>query len=132
MNRLIKYFTENQRTLFLMDSLGALTTAFFLFVVLREFNMYFGMPKTVLTYLSVIAFCFCLYSTLCFLFLKGPKSPFIRLIGIANLLYCVLTIALVIQYYPLLTGIAILYFLNEIFIICALSSIEILVAARSK
>jgi hypothetical protein len=132
MNRMVKYFTEKPRVLFLIDGLGALTTAFFLFVLMREFNSYFGMPEAVLTNLAVIAFCFCLYSMACFLFLKGSKAIFMRLIGIANLLYCVLTLGLVIQNFSLLTGVAIVYFISEMFIICTLGYIELLVAARSQ
>lgn len=90
------------------------------------------MPKTVLTYLSVIAICFCIYSTACFLFLKGSWSPFIRLIGIANLLYCALTIGILIKYYPVLTTIGAIYFLIEIVIICGLSYIELNVAKENK
>jgi hypothetical protein len=107
-------------------------TAFFLFVIMRQFNEYFGMPKTELTYLSAIAICFCFYSTACFLFLKGRWTPFIRLIGIANLLYCVLSIGLLIKYYPSLTIIGTTYFLIEIVIVFGLSYIELNVAIRNK
>ena len=132
MIKLINFFTEKQKTLFLIDGIGAIMTAFFLFVVMRQFNEYFGMPKTVLTYLSVIAVCFFIYSTTCFLFLKGRWTPFIRLIGIANLLYCALTIGLLFKYYPLLTIIGTVYFLIEIVIISGLSYIELKVAIRNK
>jgi hypothetical protein len=132
LKKLIDHFTERQRTLFLIDSLEAMMSAFFLFVIMRRFNAYFGMPKTVLTYLSVIAICFCIYSTACFLFLKGSWSPFIRLIGIANLLYCALTIGILIKYYPVLTTIGAIYFLIEIVIICGLSYIELNVAKENK
>lgn len=90
------------------------------------------MPKTVLTYLSVIAIFFCIYSTACFLFLKGRWTPFIRLIGFANLLYCALTIVLLLKYYPSLTIIGTTYFLIEIIIICGLSYVELNVAKEIK
>ena len=131
-NNLINHLAEKQKRLFLIDSLGAILTAFFLFVIMRQFNGYFGMPKTVLTYLSLIAICFCIYSTTCFLFLKGRWTPFIRLIGIANLLYCALTIGLLIKYYSLLTIIGITYFLIEIIIIYVLSYVELRVATEIK
>lgn len=131
-NKLINHLAEKQKTLFLIDSLGAILTAFFLFVIMQLFNEYFGMPKTVLIYLSIIAICFCIYSTACFLFLKRRCTPFIRLIGFANLFYCVLTIGLLIKYYPLLTIIGITYFLIEIVIICGLSYVELNVANKNK
>ena len=131
-NKLINHLTENPKTLFLIDSLGAMLTAFFLFVIMRLFNEYFGMPKTVFTYLFVIAICFCIYSATCFLFLKRHWTPFIRFISIANLLYCTLIIGLLIKYYPLLTKIETTYFLIEIIVICGLSYIELNVAKREK
>jgi len=132
MKKLIKHFTENQKTLFLIDSIGAFMTAFSLFVIVRQLNEYFGMPKNELTYLSIIAVCFCIYSAACFLFLKGGLTPFIRFIGIANLIYCALTIGLLIKYNPLLTIIGTTYFLIEIVIICGLSYVELNVATRNK
>jgi hypothetical protein len=118
--------------LFLIDSLGAVLTAFFLFVLMRPFNEYIGIPETVLTFLSVIAICFCVYSATCFLFLKGRRTPFIRLIGIANLLYCALTTGLLIKYFPLLKIIGTIYFLIEIIIICVLGYVELNVATEIK
>ncbi len=132
MKKLIKHFTEKQKTLFLIDSIGAFMTAFFLFFIVRQFNEYFGMPKKELTYLSVIAVFFCIYSAACFLFLKGGLTPFISFIGIANLIYCVLTIGLLIKYSLLLTIIGTTYFLIEIVIICGLSYVELNVVRRNK
>lgn len=132
MKKLVKYFTEKQKTLLLIDSMGAFMTAFFLFVIMRQFNEHFGMPKKELTYLSVIAVCFCIYSAACFIFLKGGLTPFIRFIGIANLIYCALTIGLLMKYYSLLTVIGVTYFLIEIVIICGLSYVELNVATRNK
>jgi hypothetical protein len=129
MKKIIDHFTERQKTLFLIDSIGAFMTAFFLVVIMQQLNEYFGMPKKELTYLSVIAVCFCIYSATCFLFLKGELRPFIRFIGIANFMYCALTIGLLIKYYSLLTIIGTTYFLIEIVIICGLSYVELKVAA---
>lgn len=67
---IIKHFTENPKTLLILDSLGAILTAFFLFVILKYFKEYVGMPLTALTYLSIIVTCFFIYSTACFCFLK--------------------------------------------------------------
>lgn len=131
-NKLINQFADKQKTLFLIDAYGAILTAFFLCVIMRQFNEFFGMPKNVLTYLGGIAICFFVYSTTCYLFLKRNWTLFIRLIGIANLLYCILTIGLVIKYYPLLTLIGKSYFLIEIIIICVLSYVELNVASKIK
>lgn len=131
-NKLINYLSEKRKTLFLIDSLGAFSTAFFLFVIMRQLNEYFGMPKIVLTYLSAIACCFCIYSTICFIFIKGYAVPFIRIIAVANLLYCILIIGLLIKYFPLLTIVGRVYFVIEIIVIYMLGYVELSVVARSK
>ena len=132
MKKLIGYFAQKHKTLFLIDAIGALITAFFLGVIMLQYNEYFGMPKNILFNLSIIAICLCIYSATCFLFLKNSWAVFVQIIGIANLLYCALTIGFLIKFYPLLTIIGILYFLVEIVIIFFLSYIELKVALRSK
>ncbi len=125
---IIDKLTVKPKTLFLIDSLGAFVTTFFLFVILRNYNQFIGMPEIILVYLSLIAACFCIYSTSCFLFLKQNWTPFIRGISIANLAYCILTISLLIFNYPRLTTIGITYFLLEIAILFGLIYIELTVA----
>ncbi|MCS4435181.1 hypothetical protein [Aquiflexum gelatinilyticum] len=136
MKRIIKniiiQLTGKPRILFLVDSVGALLTTLSLFVVLRTFHESIGMPVSVLTYLSILSVFFCLYSVACFLFLKRHRVPFIWIIGIANLLYCVLTITLVLVYYPQLTALGVAYFLGEIMIVGILVFIELEVAKAIK
>ncbi len=131
-NKLINHLSGKPKTLFLIDSLGAMLTAFILFAIMRQHNDVVGMPETVLTYLSIIAICFCIYSTACFLFLKKRWALFIRIIGVANLLYCAFTIKLLINYFSSLTMIGTIYFLLEIVIICVLSYVELNVARKMK
>lgn len=128
----INYLAGKPKTLFLIDSLGALLTAFFLFIVLRNFNEYFGMPKTILIYLAGIAACFCIYSTCCFFFLTKYWTPFINGISVANLLFCTATMALLIIYYAQLTIIGTTYFLLEIAIILGIVYLEFNVAKTIK
>lgn len=129
-NDIINYLTAKPKILFLIDSLGALLTAFFLFVVLRDFNEYFGMPITILTYLSIIAVCFSIYSIACYFFLNENWTLFIRVIGISNLLYSVLTMGLLLIYFPMLSIGGVMYFSVETIIICGLVYIELKVASE--
>lgn len=128
----INHLSKKHKLLFLIDSLGALLTAFFLFVIIKPFNAYFGMSETILTFLYLIAICFCIYSAACFLFLKRCSATFIRIIGMANLLYCILIMIVLIMYNSKLTTIGLMYFLIEIVIICTLAYIELNVATAIK
>jgi hypothetical protein len=129
---IIKHLQEKPKTLFLIDSLGAVLTIFFLFVILRNFNEFFGVPKTTLTYLSVIAACLCIYSTTCFFTLKDNWIPFIRGISIANLLYCIFSVGLIAFNFNLLTIIGAVYFVAEIVVILVLVYVELSVATAIK
>lgn len=129
---IIIQLASQPRILFLVDSVGALLTTLSLFVVLSTFHELIGMPLSVLTYLSILSVCFCLYSAACFLFLKRNWVPFIRIIGIANLLYCVLTMTLVLVYYSQLTPLGVAYFLGEIMIVGVIVYIELHVATAIK
>ncbi|MFD2033569.1 hypothetical protein ACFSKL_02145 [Belliella marina] len=120
--------TSNSKRLFLVDGLGAFITAFLLFVIMGTMSEYFGMPESVLMILAVIASVFCIFSISCFFFVNGNKKPYLKAIGIANLAYCCLTLALIVYFYPQLTLLGLSYFLLEIVIISGLAYIEINVA----
>jgi cation transport ATPase len=128
----INYLAGKPNILFLIDGLGAMLTAVCLMLVLRNFNEYFGMPKTILTWLSCIAACFCIYSIACYFFLTNYWTPFINGIMFANLLYCVVTTGLLIIYYPQLKIIGAAYFLLEIALIFGLVYLELNVAVAIK
>jgi hypothetical protein len=112
------------KTLFLIDGLGGLVTALLLYGVLRPFHEYVGMPPKVLIYLTLIAALFFIYSTLCHLFVKENWKPFLKIISYANLLYCCLTLLLMIYYFQELTTLGVGYFLAEILVILVLVYFE--------
>lgn len=118
---------RHPRTLFLIDGLGALLTAVLLFALLGTFDEYFGMPRGPLLFLSAIALAFCAYSMCCFFFIGRSWQPFLLIISIANLLYCLLTSCLVVYYYSQLTGLGLAYFIVEMVIVCGLALVEMYV-----
>ena len=124
----IDYFSRKPKELFLLDGLGAALTTCSLFFVLRHYYDYFGMPANILTFLSIIGLVYCAYSMSCYLFLKDYWTPYLRIIGISNFLYCILTMTFLYTYYNDLTRIGLIYFLVEIFIIVLLMYVELRVA----
>ena len=128
----IGYFSRKPRALFLFDGLGAALTTFFLYFLLRPYYNYFGMSENILKYLSVIALVYGVYSISCFFLIKDNWSPFLRIIGIGNLLYCILTMTLLFAYCPSLTRLGLTYFIAEILIIGLLIFTEFSVANRLK
>ena len=121
------YFIKKTGTFFLVDSSEAMLTALFL-LVLKRFGEYVGIPPTKLTFLSTIAPCICLFSAACFVLIKKNHAPFLKVINIANFIYCISTMVVLIVCYVQLTTIGLIYFLAEMTIIDWLASIELKLA----
>lgn len=128
----IEYFSNEPRKLFLIDALGAALTAFSLFFVVRNYNEYFGMPLNILMYLSIIGLFYFVYSISCYSLLTGYWVPCLRITGIGNLLYCMLTITFLYNHYDDITTLGLAYFLSEILIIMLLVYMELSVASMLK
>lgn len=120
------------KQLFLVDSLGALLSALMLGVVLVRFESTFGMPQKTLYLLSSIACIFFIYSSLCFLYTAENWRRYMKIIAITNLMYCCLTMGLVIYLYQKLTVTGVIYFILEIIVILILVTIELKIAFSSE
>lgn len=126
----IDYFTINPLKLFLLDGTGALLTALSLFFILRPYHEYAGMPAGVLAYLSIFGLVYAAYSFSCFLLLKGRIKAYLRTIAFGNLLYCIVTLAMLFYHFSSLTLLGLTYFAVETGIIIVLVYIELKVAKR--
>lgn len=115
----------NHKKIFLIDSLGAFISASLLLVIFTFFQLYIGMPATALVMLIAIALCFCIYSLTCFFFVNKNAALFLRAVSTANMLYCCLTLGLMVNYYPHLTILGLTYFLLEIVVIMVLVFFEL-------
>ncbi len=116
---------SDPKRLFLLDGLGGMLSAFLLGVVLARFETTFGMPRKVLYFLSCLACLYAVYSLLSHWRVKGNWKPYMQAIAVANLLYCCLTIGLVIYHYHALTRLGVIYFLLEVMIIVGLVIMEL-------
>ena len=113
--------------LFLIDSSGALLTAF-LSLFLTKFENIFGIPAKSLYYLSFLGGIFFIYSFTCFLGKVINWAFYLKIIAIANFFYCCLTISLIIYLYQQLTILGLIYFVLEVIIIIVLATIELKIA----
>ena len=116
--------TSNPKKLFLIDSLGAVLSAFFLGVILVRFEDSFGMPKTILYVLSSMACIYAIYSICCYFILANNWRPYLKVIAIANLIHCCLTIGLVFYFYQKLSVLGLIYFFLELVIVSGLIILE--------
>ena len=128
---MLNQLLTNPKIIFLIDGLGAFLTALLLGTVLIRLEEVFGMPAKVLTPLSILAFIYAIYSMSCHFFVGGDWRPFLRVIAIANLIYCCITLGLIVLFYRTLTILGLTYFFGEIIIMGGLVFIEVLAIAKS-
>ncbi|WP_343707093.1 hypothetical protein [Flavobacterium sp.] len=121
----MKEFIKTSKNIFLLDAFGALLTTILLFFLLKNFNDFFGLSKDIFEKLSIIAFTFFVYSISCYFLIMQNWKSFLKIICGANILYCVLTLAIIIHYYQSISILGIVYFLAEIIVIGLLASLEI-------
>lgn len=131
LNDVLQRIQTRPRLLFLMDAAGALVTATFLILVLSKFETIFRVPLPMLMLLSGMASCFAVYSLGCFLFFPANWRLFLRIIAIANLIYCGITAVLVIRHFSAITLWSVLYFMVEIPIVVALARFELKTTTQS-
>lgn len=99
-------------------------------VVLIRFESIFGMPAEALYILAAIAAVFSLYSLTCSTLDLKRWRGCLRLIALANLLYCGLTLGVVVYLYPTLSFLGVGYFAAEMAVVVALGLFEFTVASR--
>lgn len=122
---------NNPKRLFLLDGLGALTSAASLFFLLSNFDDFFGVSKPIVDVLAGIALLFSVYSLSCFFLVKQKWKMFLSLIAITNILYCLVTAGYLYYDYPQLTPLGLLYFIGEIGIILMLVYLELKAVIKS-
>ena len=127
---MVNKILSNPKQLFLIDSIGAVVSAFSLGVILVQFEIYFGMPSDILYILAIIPCFFAVYSFLCYWRFPENWQPFLRAIAIANLLYCMLSIVLVYRFHGQLTTLGFVYFILELIIVIGIVSLEFKTAAK--
>ena len=115
---------------FLIDGIGAAMSALFLIMIIAPFESFFGFPSDVAIYLAILPLVFCVYSLTCHFTKPKNWSTFLTCMAICNILYCVLTITMVIYFFQQLSIFGIIYFLSEKLIIIPLSIWEWKVSKR--
>ncbi|HOY42467.1 MAG TPA: hypothetical protein PLX60_11410, partial [Chitinophagales bacterium] len=113
------------RNVFLLDGIGALVSSLFLVVLLAPFESFFGMPSDYVYQLAIPAFVFAVYSIACYVFNPNNWQPFMKLIALANFIYCCVTFYLILKLFYRLTQFGVLYFILEIAVIFMVIALEI-------
>lgn len=114
----------NGQKIFLVDAIGAIISVLSLLIP-YSFEEFFGMPKEILRIFILIAIIFSIYSTTIYLTKKENWKPYLTIIALLNISYCVFTVYHVFENLNTITLYGHLYFVGEILIILALSIFEL-------
>ncbi len=126
----LKWGNTNPKKLFQIDGFGAILSSILLGVVLVKLKYVFGIPKSTLYFLALLPCLFALYDLYCYFKIHNNVALFLKIIGIANLIYCCLSIGLAIYHSKNITIWGWTYILIEITIVSGLSLFELKVAKR--
>lgn len=129
---MLQNLTSNSKKIFFIDGMGGVLSALFLGVVLVRMQEGIGMPVPVLYFLASIACVFAVYSMCCRFLLTAQHKPFLLAITVANILYCCVTVGLVLYFYDVLTSLGLLYFVLELIVLIALIAIELNTLAKMR
>ncbi len=87
-------FISKPKKFFLIDGIGALTSAFLLGVVLVQFETVFGIPIKVLKILATLPILFALFDIYGFCSSSRKTPQLLSVLGYVNLIYCALSLGL--------------------------------------
>lgn len=91
---------------------------------------YFGVPGFVVYYVSVLAFSLAFYSGSVYFFVKRKLKLLLKILAVCNLLYCCLTVAIVVYFFHKLSAIGMIYFISEVLVVICLVMLELKIARK--
>ncbi|NND34978.1 MAG: hypothetical protein HKN76_20500 [Saprospiraceae bacterium] len=127
-SKTIKKFERQPQSLFLIDGLGALLSAFLLGVVLVRLEAVFGIPPSALYFLAAWPILFSIYDYYCYRKDPDKLGVYLRGIAVMNLLYCCLSIGLACYHQDVIALFGWMFFILEVAIVITLSLLELRVA----
>ena len=117
------------KKIFLIDSLGALISAIILLVI-SQFESQFGISRNLSLILIPLPIIFSVFSFVSYKLDNEKWKSLLKIIAIANLSYCCLTLYLTLINFATLKNLGITYFVVEIFIIFLLAMFELKIANK--
>jgi len=107
----------NRKTIFLFDGVGAIVSTFLHGVILPMLSSYIGLPKSIHYILAIFPLVYFLNSFLCYFKANENNPIWLKVVMSGNLLYCLVTTVILIQYWELLKPLGIGYFILEFLVI---------------
>lgn len=127
LKKLIQGWASRPGRIFFIDGLGALLTATLLIAIVIPLRNEFGLPQNELFTLSAAAFILSIFSFSCALVRSNKWRLLLTVVYIANCIYCLCTVVLLMNSFNSVTLLGFAYFGGELFIILILVYLEIMI-----
>jgi hypothetical protein len=125
-------FNLTPKKLFIFDGVGALISAFMLGVLWIRFDHVVGIPTNTLYLLATFPVLFALFDLIAIRQIAARQILFLRIIALANLSYCLLSLGFAWHHHETLTTLGWIYIIAEVIIVASLAYIELRVAKKQK
>lgn len=125
-----RFLSDSPKTVFLIDAIGAMFSAFLLGYVLPYLNEYFLMPEKALIFLAVIPVFFAIFSFYNYFYFNSRWSSNLKMIAFLNWLYCLISLCCLIYFFKYLSIWDWFYFISELMIVLFLAYIEYKIATK--
>lgn len=123
-------FRSNPKRIFLLDSFGALLSAFFLFMIASRYEEQIGLHRSMAYTLSALACIYSIFSLSCFFSANSNWRSLLKTLIIANISHGLLMIWIMAYFYQNLTTIGIIYFLLELGVMISLILTELRIVIK--
>ena len=114
----------NSRSIFLLDGIGAVVSVLLLGGVLPVVQPWIGMPLRALYLLALIPVFYGMYSFGCYRLADHSNPRWLQVVMVANLLYCVLTMSLLVRFFDELTALGMAWFIIDALVILGVVALE--------
>ena len=115
----------HSKNVFLLDGIGAVVSASIMGLLVAQQVSLFGLPSNDAYFLAAFPCVFFVYSIYCHFNLPVDWKPYLKMIIIANLLYCFISIGVVFYHFASLTNNGLAYFILEIIVILIVVVLEL-------
>ena len=122
----------DQKNIFLFDGIGAVLSFSLMFFLIAQFESFFGLPQKSAYFLAIFPVFYMIYSFYNHFRPSKYWRPNLKLIIIANILYCFISIGVFMYDVDLLSQYGIVYFILEVLVIIGVVVLELGVLKRKE
>ena len=120
-----RLMTHTEKRFFLLDGIGAFSSAIFLGIILVLCRQHIGLSSSTLYALAIPACLFVIYDMGCMLIKPRNWKPYLKAIAFMNFGYCLVSLIMVVKHWDSLTLLGLAYFTAEILIIFIIATLEL-------